>query len=429
MSRNSNSDSLDRRNFLKKSSLGTLAGMMVTGERIPTEKRPQTRKSSGNDRLNMAVIGFGTWGREVAATIGRIEEASLAAVCDTYEVMLRRAQRSHSGISTHLDYREILDNPDIPAVVVATPTHLHRQIVIDALDAGKHVYCEAPLASSIDDARAIARAARAATGQIFQGGVMYRTEPQYRSVFQFIRTGVLGRTVMGRAQWHVKDSWRRTSPSGSRERALNWRLDAELSTGLVGEIGIQQLDTANWIMGSLPVAVTGFGGVLFWRDGRQVADSIQTVLEYSSGERMIFDASLVSSFDAMYDIFYGSDATIMLREGKAWMFKEVDAAELGWEVYARKDKFYKETGIALLANATKLDALGQDPTADDPNAETPLRHALHAFVENYFFGPYLPVMDYQKSFEATVVAIKANEAVSGNTRIEFLPEWFEIQAD
>ena len=99
---------------------------------------------------------------------------------------------------------------------------------------------------------------------------------------------------------------------------------------------------------------------------------------------------------------------------------------LGWEVYARKDKFYKETGIALLANATQLDALGQDPTADDPDAETPLFHALKAFTENYFFGPYTPIVDYRLSFDATVIAIKANEAVVGNTRIEFRPEWFVL---
>ena len=417
-------DSISRRDFLKTSSLGTLAGVL-TSEWVLLEPEPTELRPSITDTVNCAVIGYGLWGREISATLLRLEEANLVAVCDTYPVMLRRAERSLSEISTYTDYREILDHAEIPAVFIATPSHLHSQIVLDALQAGKHVYCEAPLASSIDDARRIAATAREHEGQIFQGGLLYRTEPQYRSVYGFIRSGALGKAIMARAQWHARESWRRSSPDSARTRALNWRLDPEISPGLMGEVGIQQYDTAMWIFGGLPSAVSGFGGVYYWKD-RDVADTAQTVMDFSTGERMIYDATIVSSFDAMYDTFYGSDSTIILRDGKAWMFKEVDAPMQGWEVYARKDKFYKETGIALLANATKLDALGQDATDDDPNAETPLFHALKAFMDNYFFGPYEPVMNYQKSFDATVVALKANEAVIANSRIEFQPEWFEI---
>ncbi len=417
-------DSISRRQFIKTSSFGTLAGVLP-GEMVLIGPELAEPRPTITDTVDCAVIGYGVWGREISSTLSRLDEANLVAVCDNYPVMLKRAQRSLPNISTYADYREILDRSDIPTVFIATPTHLHKQIVVDALQAGKHVYCEAPLAASVEDARTIAKAARDHEGQIFQGGLHYRTEPQYRSVYGFIRSGALGKIVMARAQWHARESWKRASPDSTRTRALNWRLDSSISTGLMGEVGIQQFDTALWIFGSLPSAVTGFGGVYYWKD-RDVADTAQTVMEFHSGERMIYDATIVSSFDAMYDTFYGSDSTIILRDGKAWMFKEVDAPMMGWEVYARKDKFYKETGIALLANATKLDALGQDATDDDPNAETPLFHALKAFMDNYFFGPYEPVMNFQKSFEATVVALKANEAVVTNSRIEFQPEWFEV---
>ena len=123
---------------------------------------------------------------------------------------------------------------------------------------------------------------------------------------------------------------------------------------------------------------------------------------------MMYDATLASSFDDAYEIYFGSDSTIIFRDkGKAWMFKEVDSPLLGWEVYARKDRFYKETGIALLANATKLDAQNQDPTEDDPSIESPLWYALQEFMENHAFGPFPPSADYQKGFEAAVVAIFA----------------------
>ncbi len=422
------SSTLSRRTFLKKSTLVPLIGLAgaVEIKPEPLPKRVETRLEAW-DTVNCALVGFGTWGRELAATLARLPEANLVAVCDNYDVMLRRAQRDVPQASTHTDYREVLDNPDVQAVFIATPTHRHRTLAIEALAAGKNVYCEAPMASTLDDAKAIAQAAREASNQIFQVGQIYRTNPQHRSVFQFIRSGAVGKPTMARAQWHTKQSWRRTSPNRQRERDLNWRLDAEVSTGLMGEVALHQLDVAFWILGSLPTAVTGFGQTMLWNDGRQVPDTIQAIFEFPKGVHLLYDATLTSSFDDAYELFFGNDSTIIFRErGKAWMFKEVDAPMLGWEVYARKDKFYKETGIALLANATQLDAQNQDPTEDDPNAETPLWYALKDFMDNHTFGPYLPAADYQRGYEAAVVAIKANEAITQNTKLAFDQAWFSL---
>ena len=417
---------LSRRNFLKKTSLTALAGVIAAGERSPIAAARPLGARRSNDVMTCALIGYGEWGREIAETMGRVEEAELKTVCDTYDIMLRRATRSLPGVKTTTDYRAVLDDPDVDAVLIATPTHQHVQIVLDALDAGKHVYCEAPIAHTVEDARTIARAASEKPDQIFQAGLLYGTEPQYRSVFGFIRSGALGQTAMARCQWHSRESWRRTSPNAGRERALNWRLNEETSIGLIGEVGVQQIDTSNWIVGERPAAVNGFGGIMYWKDGRSIPDTVQSIVEYPSGANLMYDATLVSGFDAMYDLFFGSDSTIILRDSKAWMFKEVDAPMLGWEVYARKDKFYKETGIALLANATQLDALGQDPTEDDPNTDTPLFYALNAFKDNFHFGPYEPVAGYQRALESTVVAIKAHEAVMTNTRQELPEELFTL---
>mgnify|MGYP002633396108 CR=1 FL=1 len=417
---------LSRRNFLKKSSFGTLSGVLASAELIPSEKTSSLNHAALEDQISCAVIGFGQWGREISKAIHELEDTDLTVICDHFPLMLRRAKRDFPAVKTESDYQTVLADESITAVFVATPTHFHKDIVIASLKAGKHVYCEAPLAHTMEDARAIAQAARNAKGQIFQTGLLYRTEPQYRSVYGFVRSGALGKSSMTRSQWHYKDSWRRPSSSGARAEALNWRLDEKVSLGLVGEVGIQQIDTCMWLNEQLPVAVSGFGHVAFWRDGRTVPDTIQSVIEFPSGENMLFDATLVSGFDAEYDLYFGSDSTVILRDNKAWMFKEVDAPQLGWEVYARKDRFYKETGIALLANATKLDALGTDPTADDPNAKAPIWHAIKAFADNFNYGPFEPVVNYQIAYQATVVVIKANEAVKTGTKIVFKPEWFSI---
>jgi predicted dehydrogenase len=416
---------MSRRNFLKKGSLAPLVGM-IGGIEIKGEARPRREGPRRSSPINGAIIGFGQWGREIAATLERIEEIDVAVVVDTYDVMLTRATRSMPDVRTQSDYRVVLDDPEITSVFVATPTHLHRQIVIDALAAGKHVYCEAPLASTVEDTAAIAQAARNAQGQIFQSGLLHRFNPTYRSVFQFARSGALGRATMARAQWHKKESWRRPSPNREREREQNWRLDEDISLGLIGEIGIQQIDAAMWLLGARPSSVSGFGQIMLWDDGRTVPDTIQAVLGFPDGLHMIYDATLTSSFDRAYELLFGRDSTIMLRDSKAWMFKEVDAPQLGWEVYARKDTFYRETGIALVANATQLDAQNVDAAADDPNVETPLYYALRDFADNHAFGPYPSAAGIQEGFDATIVAIMASEAIRSDSKIALNDTHFEI---
>ncbi len=391
-----------------------------------TTPMPRSDRTRHEDTLACAIIGYGRQGREIASTLAGIPEVDIKAICDTYDVMRKRAARDAPDARAVADFREVLDDAAIKAVFVATPTHLHREIALAALEAGKHVYCEAPMAASITDARAIARAARDAEGLVFHVGQQFRADPQYLSVAKFIRGGALGSPALFRGQWHTKQSWRRTSPNPDREQALNWRLDPALSTGLIGEAGIHAIDTAMWFAGGRPESVSGFGQIMLWNDGRVVPDTVQSSLAFPGGLRMMFDATLASSFDGSYELFSGANSTIMIRDSKAWMFKEVDAPMLGWEVYARKDRFYKEEGIALVANATKLDAQNQDPTADDPNAKSPLFHALKEFVDNYFYGPFVPSSGYRTGFEAAVVCIKANEAAINNTTINLDPGLFSL---
>ncbi|MDE2835233.1 MAG: Gfo/Idh/MocA family oxidoreductase [Bacteroidota bacterium] len=412
---------VSRRNFL-------MGGAMISGAGLVRAANIKQRPWPGNrDDVNCAIIGYGPQGRALASTLARVPGARLAAICDTYDPMLLRARRDVPEASRHTDYREVLDNPEIKAVLIATPTHLHKDLAIDALEAGKNVYCEAPMASSIEDAQALARAARDAPNQIFQVGQIYRSNPQHRSVFQFMRSGAIGKPAMGRGQWHSKESWRRTSPNADRIRALNWRLDPEVSLGLIGESCLLQMDVAFWVLGELPSAVHGFGQIMAWPDGREVPDTVQAVLQFPSGLHMLFDATLASSFDEAYEVYFGTDSTIIFRDrGKAWMFKEVDAPMLGWEVYARRDRFYKETGIALLANATQLDAQNQDPTEDDPNVETPLWYAMQEFMDNHAFGPYPPAADWARGLEATAIAVAANRAITQRTHINIDPAWYSL---
>lgn len=444
---------LNRREFLHNTtSLGALM-MLMGGMPLHAEETnasaSETHYSTVSAPVNCALIGCGVWGREIAHTLSLLPNAPLVAVCDDYAAVMRRVvKESAPNAEQFADYRKLLEKKEVQGVIVATPSHLHREIVEAALAAGKHVYCEAPFASSIEDAREIAKAARAAVKVNFQSGLQLRSDPQRHFLLPFIRSGATGKNVMARSQWHKKDSWRRMAATPEREKALNWRLDAATSPGLMGEIAIHQLDMLLWLLNERPLAINGWGGVLAWKDGRGVPDTVQAIIEMPQGVNYFCDCTLGNSFESAYEVLYGTYSAVMMRatdEGsKAWLFKEVDSPLLGWEVYARKDQFYDETGIALVANASKLQKqqkAGEPP----PPVKTPLHFALEAFVTNCgvvakgvedFTANYgedtdalrdyvatldkarRAAADWQEGFEATVLALKANEAVLKRGRIE-----------
>src|SRR5205085_4767592 len=127
-------------------------------------------------------------------------------------------------------------------------------------------------------------------------GLLMRSDGQRKFLLPFVRSGATGANIKTRAQWHKKHSWRRASPNPEREKDLNWRLRKDISTGLVGEIGIQQIDTMHWFLNKRPVSATGFGGLLHWKDGRDVEDTTQVVFQYEDGTSFNYEACIATSF-------------------------------------------------------------------------------------------------------------------------------------
>jgi predicted dehydrogenase len=164
-----------------------------------------------------------------------------------------------------------------------------------------------------------------------------------------------------------------------------------------------------------------------WKDGRAVPDTIQTIFEYPGGVRLTYDATLANSFGGTFELMQGSDSTVLLRGARAWMFKEADATALGWEVYARKDVVGDDNGIMLVANASKLLALGKEPkdfAIPDPK-ETPLSYACNAFLDAIRTGKN-NASDAEAGFVATVVALKANEAIIKGDKIAITKEMLAL---
>src|SRR6266542_3088867 len=285
---------LNRRDFI--GSFATLMTMLGGVELVTrTSVRAADLETLVPFQVKCAVIGLGNWGREIIATLSRLKTAQLVAVCDTYPASVKRAANSAPAAKGVDDYRKILDDKEVRAVIIATPTHQHREIALAALQAGKHVYCEAPLAHTIADAKTIALAARAANKQVFQAGLQMRSDSQRRFLLDFIRAGAAGKAVKAHAQWHKKQSWRMASPNPDRERELNWRLSKETSLGLAGEIGIHQIDALSWFLNARPASVTGFASLMQWKDGRDMPDTVEAVFEYPGGAQLTFEGTLANS--------------------------------------------------------------------------------------------------------------------------------------
>jgi predicted dehydrogenase len=400
----------------------------MTEEELTAGNLVQQPKVSGAP-VKIGLVGVGQWGREILSALSRIESADVRFLCDTYEPYLKKSLEIAPKAATVSDYRKLLDVSDVEAIIVSTPSHLHREIAIASLQAGKHVYCEAPLANSIEDARAIGIAAQQSKAK-FQAGLQGRSNALFKHVSQFVKAGVLGSPILATSQWNKKQSWRRAGPTPERESELNWRLSRNTSSGLVGEVGVHQLDLMNWYLRALPVAVSGFGRIAVWNDGRNVPDTLQTFFEYESGVRTTFSSTLASSFSDSYTLFQGTESSLMMRDKRGWMVKEVDSPLLGWEVYAKKEPIHNETGICMVADATKLLEAGKEPGKDGPVEPThdSLYLALQDFTRCIREGSR-PTSGPIEGYQATVVAVKANEAVLSGSRLVYDKTIFELDKE
>ena len=197
---------LDRRTFFKNTSIASLMAMMggveITAQEAkkvadgtvpPPKADPNYKEKPPGPPVKFGVIGLGAQGRDVLANLAKLPNGPVVAICDSYKSSIKRASESAPNAKTTENYKEVLENPEVQAVVIATPTHLHKEIALAAIQAGKHVYLEAPMAHTIDDAKSIAKAAQGSS-KVFQVGLQFRENPQHRHVFKFFRTGACGKT-------------------------------------------------------------------------------------------------------------------------------------------------------------------------------------------------------------------------------------------
>lgn len=415
-----------RRDFVIGSATAFTLASLLHAEAEEGEKVDKAKEV-----ISCGIIGTGVHGRLLLKELMRMDGIEVVALCDVYQPNLERALKGiGKTVRAYSDHRQMLEREkEMQAVIIATPTGTHVSISIDALQAGKHVYCEAPLANSIDDCKRMVKAAEASE-KVFQVGYQRRFSPLYKHALKFIRVGAIGQPVQARAHYNRKDSLRRSVADARYERLLNWRLYRDTSGGLAVEFGSHQLDVVNWFLGATPISVVGNGGIDVWKDGREVHDNIHLLLEYPKGVKVTYTATLGCSYERHYELLLGTMGAMWFsREQIGLWFKEPDAPELGWEIYARKEQLGDALGIVLDPEASKyaaqLEGGFKPPEKHEAEIKSPFYIALSEFFNCIREGKK-PTCGAREALQATVTAIVAAMAIEKGEKITYRQEWFEV---
>jgi predicted dehydrogenase len=313
-----------RRNFIGNVATG-LAGTLATG-----------RVLGANDRIRVGVIGAGDRGTQLAREVVVCPSTELSAFADIYSRRREDALKLAPAARSHSDYRQLLEDSSIDAVLIATPQHLHAEAFIDAMDAGKHVYVEKAMAFNVEQARQMRAAYLKAGNRVVQVGHQTCSLGHVADATNYLASGAVGQVTAIRAHMyrntpHGKPQWTRPlypdmTPEtiawnaflGSApprpfdaDRYLNWRLFYDYSGGNVHESMSQQIAFWYKVMNlDIPHAVTMTGGIYRWLDGREVPDTMSVGMVHAPGLLFSWDSGFGNNHLGVTEDVLGTDGTI-----------------------------------------------------------------------------------------------------------------------
>ena len=312
---------INRREFLRN--LGVIGAGALLSMSPWLSVFSEVVETSG-EKCRLAIIGTGSRGRFLMSFLLQNPKVEIVALCDIYQPSMEKALNLVREAKVYTDYRKVLENKTVDAVLVATPLNLHCQIVLDAFDAGKHVFCEKSIGFTMEECFRIYKK-HISTGKVFFTGQQRLFDPRYIKAMEMIHAGTFGEINAIRTFWYRNGDWRREVPSSDLERLINWRLYREYSKGLMTELACHQLQIGSWALQELPVKVMGHGAITYWTAGREVYDNVSCIYVFENGKKMTFDSVISNKFYGLEEQIMGSLGTIELEKGK-YYFENVPPA-------------------------------------------------------------------------------------------------------
>jgi predicted dehydrogenase len=410
------------------------------------------------------------------------------------------------NIPVYDDYKDLLKDPKVEAVIIALPLHLHAPVAIDAMRAGKHVLCEKLMAWNVSQCKEMINVAEE-TNRVLTIGHQRHYSLLYAHAVEVLKAGTLGDIKHIRALWHRNNTWPKLGPDGSplvdektklpvlrdgwrpdvpkedrealegkirqlgyksMEELVRWRLYNRTGGGLMAELGSHQLDACSIFLGKVhPLAVSGFGGKIYYHDDREVDDHVFVTFEFpgpnyfkkddkgnvareKDGKPVLGDRNDVvvvtyssinsNSFEKYGECVMGSQATLVVEEEQSVMlFPErnpnvkavagkptsVGVTSAGGGKPASDSS--GSTGALAPAAAQALGEKSLGGTLSRGYTEE-MEHFAWC-IRNFDYENNQPKCRPAVALADAVIALTSNLAIRNGTRIEFRPEWFEIDRD
>ncbi|MGB3153016.1 MAG: Gfo/Idh/MocA family oxidoreductase [Chitinophagaceae bacterium] len=354
-----------RRKFIKQLGAASVAlplsSMAATA--IPVQVIPYTKKIFPNDKIRVAVIGFGIMGSRNVKTLLQIPGVEFAAVCDLYKGRLERARELYGpNLFTTQNYEELLDKKDIDAVIICTSDQWHDVISIAAMKKNKAVYCEKPVVHQLNQGLEVIRVQQQ-TKAILQVGSQRVSSIAYAKAKELYKAGEIGQLNCIEASFDrhtALGAWQYTMPLNANEQTIAWRkylktnpaipFDAkrffwwrnykEYGTGVAGDLFVHLLSGIHFLTDSKgPSRIFATGDLSYWKDGRNVPDVMTGVMQYEATKEH-------PAFQVLLKVNLASGAE-KVESGKVKFYGTEGVIDFGWNdftIYRNKFSSYPNIG-------------------------------------------------------------------------------------
>lgn len=434
MKNNDVNEGLSRRDFFKDLGMIGAGGMMLGGFPWLQSCSPEDKQLIAKEKVRIGFIGTGSRGMFHLNNLKTIPTAQVVALCDNYEPHLKDAAALYPNSKTYTDYQRLLEDKNVDAVMIAVPLNEHCRLTVDSLNAGKHVFCEKSMAMTPADCKLMYDTYRK-TGKVMFIGQQRLFDPKYIKAMEMVHSGTIGDIVSIRAYWYRNNDWRREVPSPELERKINWRLYKEYSCGLLTELATHQLQVGNWAMKMIPEKVSGMGDLMFWKDGRDVYDSVNLIYHYPNGVKMSYESQIANKKYGLEEEIMGHKGTLEPEKGK-YYFEDVQPApgimqlinqiehKMFDNISLAGPSWVPETAAQNKGNyiMDKVSAnTGQSSVGEGGDGSIEL---VSAFCEAAITGKSIPVL-VEEAYYSSVLALLGLQAIEEGRTITF-PDEFKI---
>jgi predicted dehydrogenase len=423
--------SINRRSFLSHSA-GAGAGLALAGF-------PAIAKSRDvNGQIRVGIAGPGGRGRGIMREFFEHNQrfnARLTAVCDVWNDAREQAkalteERQGTTPKVYRHHEQIVNDPEIDALIIATPDHAHAQILEMAAQAGKDAYCEKPMGNVLSETNAALDAVKK-SGSIVQIGTQRRSSPKYRQAAKMIADGIIGDVVKVDLYWSWYSPYRWAKKDKDlakiKEGDVDWntwlmgrpyrpfdprifrcfRLFKDFSSGIIDQWMSHGIDLAHMLSGvTYPSSVVAHGGIYQWKDYRENPDTQEITLEYRKGDR-----KFLTVYSTNWINGYGSGTRV---HGTLGSFKG--------EAISHRDNDWYFSGKGVKADGRVADKV---PVEGDPGETDHMANWLDAVRSRDSKRLYAPV---EAGYGHSIACIMATDSYWSGKRMVFDPEKRTIQA-